>query len=251
MSKQSLVLIHGAWVNGRCWEPVKQSLEQAGYQCAAPHWPHKDKPNDAALANVGITEILEHYKRIIRQYDTPPVLIGHSFGGLFTQLLLNQGYGAAGVLLNSAPTKELLPLYASVWQTNFPVVKQFLFNSLMQLTLSEFSFSFLHHSPATEQRELYQQVLPETPRIFRQALSAPFHNLTKIDYSVPPKPMLFLAGENDLLCPARQNNVNAEHYHSTNVQYQVVPKGNHGMLFQAATYPIVTEKILAWLTNIT
>jgi pimeloyl-ACP methyl ester carboxylesterase len=247
MSKSEIVFIHGAWVNANCWNPIVTALRAQGYNCTAPNWPHKDQPNDPELANIGITEILEHYKKIIGQYATPPVLVGHSFGGLFTQLLLNQGYGAAGIVLNSAPTKELLPLYLSVWQTNLPVIRQFLFSSLMHLTPKQFGYSFAHRSTPTEQQQIYDTyVMGETPRIFRQALTAPFHNLTKVDYSKPAKPLHFLAGGDDLLCPAEQNQTNAAHYRSNLVTCQVLPNRNHGMLFQAG-YKEVADHILTWL----
>jgi pimeloyl-ACP methyl ester carboxylesterase len=246
-NKPNVLFIHGAWVNGRCWDPIKLLLEQQGYSCAAPNWPHKDKPNAPELAKIGIAEILEHYQSIIRQYATPPVLIGHSFGGLFTQLLLNQGYGSAGIVLNSAPTKELLPLYLSVWQTNLPVVRQFLGSRLMRLTPKEFGYSFAHLSTPAEQQKLYDTyVMNETPRIFRQALTAPLHNLTKVDYAKPAKPLLFLAGEKDLLCPAKQNKINCAQYRSDKVTYQRLPNRNHGMLFQTG-YEEIAKRILNWL----
>lgn len=250
MAKPELLLIHGAWVNGKCWDPLLTELRAAGYQCTAPNWPHKQQANGPELASIGIAEILEHYKKAIAQYTTPPVLIGHSFGGLFTQLLLNQGYGSAGIVLNSAPTKELLPLYLSVWQTNLPVVRQFLGSGLMHLTPKEFGYSFAHLSTPAEQQQIYDTyVMDETPRIFRQALTAPFHHLTKVDYSKPAKPLLFLAGEKDLLCPAEQNQINAAHYRSPLVTCQVLPNRNHGMLFQAG-YEEVTQALRAWLETL-
>ena len=250
MSKPELLLIHGAWVNGQCWNPILTQLRAAGYQCTAPNWPHKQQANDPALASIGIAEILEHYKKIIGQYTTPPVLIGHSFGGLFTQLLLNQGYGSAGIVLNSAPTKELLPLYLSVWQTNLPVVRQFLFSGLMHLTAKQFGYSFAHLSTPAEQQQIYDTyVMHETPRIFRQALTAPFHHLTKVDYAQPAKPLLFLAGGADLLCPAKQNQINAAHYNSPLVTCQVLPNHNHGMLFQEGNV-VVAQHMVDWLKRL-
>ncbi len=242
-----LLFIHGAWVNAQCWNPIIAELTAHGYHCTAPNWPHKDQPSDPELANIGIAEILEHYKKIIESYDAPPILIGHSFGGLFTQLLLNQGYGAAGIVLNSAPTKELLPLYLSVWQTNLPVIRQFLFSGLMRLTPKQFGYSFANLSNHTEQQRIYDTyVLNETPRIFRQALTAPFHDLTKVDYSKPAKPLLFLAGEKDLLCPAQQNQINAAHYCNALVTCEVLPNRNHGMLFQS-DYEVVGQHMISWL----
>ncbi len=106
MSK-TIVFVHGAWMTPLCWEEMLGFFRGKGYTCLAPTWPHKDMPIEElrehppqALAGLGVTEIVDHYERIIRGLDEPPILIGHSFGGLFVQMLLDRGVGAAGVALD-------------------------------------------------------------------------------------------------------------------------------------------------------
>jgi pimeloyl-ACP methyl ester carboxylesterase len=80
----------------------------------APAWPGMDgdiqelRRDPLAVARLGVTEIVDHYDAIIRKLDRPPIIMGHSFGGLFTQILLDRGLGTAGVAIDSAPVKGML-----------------------------------------------------------------------------------------------------------------------------------------------
>src|SRR5687768_3090906 len=99
----TLVLIHGAWLTPLSFEGMKARYEAAGHTVIAPPWPHEDKPiaelrarSDPRLKSLTLRSIVDHYDRIIRALPMPPVIIGHSFGGLFTQLLLDRGLGSVG-----------------------------------------------------------------------------------------------------------------------------------------------------------
>ena len=94
----TILFIHGAWVTSRCPDPFIGYFEQQGYTCLAPTWPHKDRSVEelrsnppAELAGLGVEEIVDHYAAIIKELEEPPVLIGHSFGGLFTHCYLTEG----------------------------------------------------------------------------------------------------------------------------------------------------------------
>ena len=86
---RAVVLVHGGWVTPACWGPFVSSFEARGYRWHAPAWPGKDRSveeirsDPSALAGLGIAEIVDHYERTVRSLDEPPILIGHSFGGLF------------------------------------------------------------------------------------------------------------------------------------------------------------------------
>jgi pimeloyl-ACP methyl ester carboxylesterase len=96
-----IVLIHGLWLTPRSWEGWKARFEQRGHEVLAPAWPYMEREVEAlrrdpsVMNGLGVTEVVDHYDRIIRGLDTPPVIMGHSFGGLITELLLDRGLGAA------------------------------------------------------------------------------------------------------------------------------------------------------------
>jgi pimeloyl-ACP methyl ester carboxylesterase len=106
----TIVLIHGFWVTPRSWEKWIDRYTNRGFRVLAPTYPGFDVEVEALNADptpiekVTVPQIVEHLEDVIRPLEKPPILIGHSAGGVFVQLLLDRGYGTAGVVLNSAPT---------------------------------------------------------------------------------------------------------------------------------------------------
>jgi alpha-beta hydrolase superfamily lysophospholipase len=125
----TVVLIHGLWMTALSWEHWVERYETRGLNVIARSWPGMEGDIDALRADtseiddVGIEEILEHYRGIIEGLDSPPIIMGHSFGGAFTQILLDRGLGAAGVAIDSAPVKGLLALPGSTLKSGWPVLK--------------------------------------------------------------------------------------------------------------------------------
>jgi pimeloyl-ACP methyl ester carboxylesterase len=122
----TIVLIHGLWMTPLSWERWVDRYTNRGYTVHAPAWPGMDgdiqelRRDPSAVAGLGVTEIVDHYDAIIRALDRPPIIMGHSFGGLFAQILLDRGLGAAGVAIDSAPVKGILVLPFSTLKVGFP-----------------------------------------------------------------------------------------------------------------------------------
>src|SRR5213592_812119 len=125
----TIVLIHGLWLTPLSWEHWIDRYTKRGYKVVAPTWPGMEggiedlRRNPDKVAGLGVTEIVDHYDGIVRGLDRPPIIMGHSFGGLFTQIWLGRGLGAAGVAIDSAPIKGVLRLPLSSLRTAFPVLK--------------------------------------------------------------------------------------------------------------------------------
>src|ERR1051326_5286998 len=173
---KTIVFVHGAWMTPLCWEKMLGYFEGKGYTCLAPAWPHKDVPieelrkNPQALAGPGVTEIVDHYERIIRGLNEPPILIGHSFGGLFIQMLLDRGVGVAGVAIDPAPPRGVLPM-GTAWTSNAWILFTWRgWKKVLYSSFDAFRYAFVHTLPEAEQRAIYERyVVPETGRIFFQA----------------------------------------------------------------------------------
>jgi pimeloyl-ACP methyl ester carboxylesterase len=111
------------------WENWIDHYEARGFRVLAPAWPGMDGDIDElrrdplGIEHLGIQEIVDHYDAIIRELDRPPIIMGHSFGGAFTQILLDRGLGAAGVAIDSAAVKGVLTLSWSTLKSWFPVLK--------------------------------------------------------------------------------------------------------------------------------
>ena len=111
-----IVLIHGLWLTPRSWEGWKERFESRGHEVLTPAWPRMEgdvediRRDRSSLNGLGVTEIVDHYDAIIHGLDQPPIIMGHSFGGLITELLLDRGLGAAGVGISPAQIKGVLRL---------------------------------------------------------------------------------------------------------------------------------------------
>ena len=114
---RTIVLVHGAWVTSESWATFRQPFETAGYAVHAPTWPGLDGLTGAAIkaspppgfGSLTLRRIVDQYEGFIARLPEPPILIGHSFGGLITQLLLDRGLGVAGVAINPAPIGGIVP----------------------------------------------------------------------------------------------------------------------------------------------
>ncbi len=227
---KTIVFIHGAWLNSRSWENLIPYFENKGYTCSAPEWPYRDPGKTAAelrentpeeLAQIGVKELTDHYEAIIRELPEPPILIGHSFGGLIVQQLLDRGWGSAGIAFDSAAPEGVLAVDWAVLKSNSGVLFEWMgWEKVMTMTFPQFQFSFVNTFPEEEQQKYYDRYLvPESGRIFFQAAFAqldPHHALHVNFKNNERAPLLLTAGELDHIVPAHVSRSNYEHYrHST------------------------------------
>jgi len=125
----TIVLIHGFWVTPRSWEHWITRYERRGYRVLAPAYPGLEVEVEALnqdpspIEALTVPAIIEHLELVIRELESPPILMGHSAGGVFTQILLDHGFGAVGVAINSAPTEGVPVVPLSQIKSTFPVLK--------------------------------------------------------------------------------------------------------------------------------
>ncbi len=222
--RPSIVFVHGAWVTSACWDGFRSYFEAQGHRCQAPGWPGRDRPVDSLraqpsddLACIGIGEIVDHYAAIIRKMESPPILIGHSFGGLFVQLLLDRGLGAAGVAIDSAPPRGILPLQPTVLRSNAGVLFAWRgWRRVLRQSFPQFRYAFVNMLSPKEQRDAYDRhVVPESGRIFFQAAFSMLdaHSPARVNFGNAQRaPLLLIAGEKDHIVPASMNRTNYRLY---------------------------------------
>jgi pimeloyl-ACP methyl ester carboxylesterase len=111
-----VLFIHGMWLHATSWRPWIGCFEECGYKPLAPGWPGEPDDVEGArrapglVANRGIEDLTAHFRQIAAKLPSPPILIGHSFGGLIAQKLLGEGVGRAAIAINPAQMKGVLPL---------------------------------------------------------------------------------------------------------------------------------------------
>jgi pimeloyl-ACP methyl ester carboxylesterase len=205
---KTIMLIHGAWLNGHCWKGFETFYEAKGYTVLAPSWPLDDRPPvelrnspHADLRNVGLVRILEHYEREIRALPEQPILIGHSFGGTVTQFLLDRGFGAAGVAIDPAPTSGVLVGRHTIVST-FPVFFSLgSWRRVMTMSRKFFGTRFAQTVPLAEQDEAYDRYIVPTPgKVYWDGL---WNAAGKIRWDNPSRaPLLLIGGGKDLIAEA-------------------------------------------------
>jgi pimeloyl-ACP methyl ester carboxylesterase len=199
---ETIVLIHGLWMTPLSWEGWNTRFTDAGHTVLAP----------APFARLGVKEIADHYEGIIRALDQPPIIMGHSFGGLVTQILLDRGLGAAGVAVDPAAPKGVLVLppaqlrVASIALKN-PANR----HKTQMLSPEQFHYAFCNVLSESESQKVYERYcVPGPGRPLFQAGLATFNPkaVTKVDYMADRAPLLLLGGGKDHTVPAAVTRAN-------------------------------------------
>ncbi|MEM7674984.1 MAG: alpha/beta fold hydrolase [Myxococcota bacterium] len=256
--EQTAVLIHGAWTNSSCWEWLVPDLATYGISCLSPDWPFKgttvealNRDPDDRLATLGVEDIVAHYARIIRTFKTPPILIGHSFGGLITQMLLDRGLGRAAVALCPAPPRGVLPLHPMVMRTSMPIfMVPFGWRKILRLKPSDWAFGFVHDRSPDEQSALYERcVVPESGRIWYELGLSLMNGLTGVSFDrIDRGPLLMVGASLDRVTPASLVRSAARRYRAP-TDFHLLEGHTHFVL-DKATSPKVAELIAKWAAPI-
>jgi non-heme chloroperoxidase len=210
--KTPVVFVHGLWLLPSSWDRWRPVFEEAGYTTLAPGWP--DDPNTVEEANrhpevfahKTVGQIADHYEDVIAKLSKKPAIIGHSFGGLLTQILAGRGLSAASVAIDPAPFRGVLPLPISALKSASPVLgNPANHGRAVPLTYEQFRYAFANAVSESEATELYNTyAVPGSGAPLFQAATANLNPWTevKVKSKNPDRgPLLILSGEKDHTVP--------------------------------------------------
>jgi len=258
-SRPTIVLIHGLWLTPRSWEGWIDRYQKAGYNVLAPSWPGLEgeveaiRKDPSPLKRLKLKTVVDHYERIIRKLDAPPIIMGHSFGGLIVQMLADRGLGSAGVVIDSAQSAgvPVLPL-STIWATITVLGNPFTFNGTSSLSPKKFNYAFTNELNEVESKKVYDRYqIPGSNRILWDgALSLLNPNASsKVNYANNNRaPLLFIAGGNDHLVPPAINKANMRKYvknSSAVTDYREFPNRTHHTVGQKG-WEEVADFALQW-----
>jgi non-heme chloroperoxidase len=258
-SGDTVVFIHGLWMTPLSWENWIERFSERGVRVLAPAWPGMEdrdvedlRRDTSAYERVGVTEVADHYERIIRGLDRPPIVMGHSFGGLVTQILLGRGLGAAGVAIDPAPPKGVLGLpYSSLRVASVALRDPRNRKRAVALTADQFHYAFTNTLGRHESALIYERyAVPGPGRPLFQAATANFNRdaATKVDVRNDTRaPLLLLAGGKDHTVPESTTRANYKLYrHSSAVtELKVYPERSHFTVGQEG-WEEVADHALEW-----
>jgi pimeloyl-ACP methyl ester carboxylesterase len=257
-----LMLIHGAWLTAQSWENYADYFGRRGFAVSAPEWPRQQgtiqeiRDGAEASAGLGVEEIVSHYERLIRELDQPPVLIGHSYGGLFVELLLDRGLGRAGVAMSPAPPKGILVLPFSTLKASSPALAHpSRWHGVVTLTPEEFTYAFVNTFSAEDAAAAYARyAVPETGQIFYEAGLANFHlhPPTEVHFKNGERaPLLIVGATADHTVPASLSKAQYKHYERSPARTDYLEfEGRPHLHMVAPDWQEVSEGIDSWLDGV-
>ena len=207
-----VVFIHGLWLLPSSWDRWAEVFEEAGYTALTPGWPDDPETVEEArthpevFAHKTVKQVADHFDDMIGTLSRKPALIGHSFGGLLTQILAGRGRAAVSVAVDPAPFRGVLPLPISALKSSAPVLgNPANRNRAVPLTYEQFRFAFANVVSEDEAKELYETfAVPASGVPIFQAASANLNPWTeaKVDSKNPDRgPLLIISGEKDHTVP--------------------------------------------------
>lgn len=212
----TVVLVHGLWMTPLSWEHWVTRYEQAGFTVLTPGYPGIGpgetgvaaiRKDPSPLAGLGVQQITDHLTDVISSLDTRPIIMGHSFGGAFVQLLIDRGLGSAGVSIDGAGCKGVRALPFTQIKTTFPVLKNPANRRrAVPVTLEQWHYGFANNLTLDEAKPHYDRhAIPVSGRMLFEAALANFtpKSPLAIDYRAADlAPLLFVSGGNDHAVPA-------------------------------------------------
>ena len=255
MNVTTIVLVNGLWMTAVSWEHWAKHYTDKGYCVLARSWPGMEgdieqlRRDPSTFASLGLPEVVAHYEQIIRELETAPIIIGHGFGGLVTQILLDRGWGAAGVAIASAPVKGIARLPLSMLKLAFSVLGKSLSNKAASLTAQQFRRAFTNSLTESESLDAFQRyVVPAPNRVLLQTALANFtrDSATTVNFRNDTRaPLLLVAGGKDRIVPSSIVKANFDLYRGSKAEtdYKEFSDQAHFTLLQETR---VADYVLGW-----
>jgi alpha-beta hydrolase superfamily lysophospholipase len=257
MGTNNIVLVHGLWMTSLSWEYWANHYTERGYSVYAPSWPGMERDVRAlrrtpeSYADIGFRQIVDHYEKLVIDLESAPILIGHSFGGLVVQALLDRGLGSCGVAIASAPIKGVWTLPYSTMRVVTPQLLTTSSHRCRPLTPAQFHYAFMNTSSREESFRIYQRyAVPGPDRVLLQTELANFNPFAETAVNTRRNnraPLLLIAGSQDHLIPPRivKANVKAYRHSAALTEYREFADRTHFIIGQSG-WEEVADYSLDW-----
>jgi pimeloyl-ACP methyl ester carboxylesterase len=241
VNPDTILLIHGLWMTPLSWEHWVTRYESRGHRVLALAYPGFEagvealRKDPTPIEKVTVPATVEYFESEIEKLERPPIIMGHSFGGLLTQILLDHGYGAAGVAIDSAPTEGIRVSPPSQVRATFPILKNPANrHKAVGFTPKQFHYAFTNNLSEEESAKVYERYHIPAPGswVWDPVLAnfTPGHQDTYVDFKNDDRaPLLFISGGEDNIMPAAVNESNMHHYRRSKAitDYKEFPQRSH------------------------
>jgi pimeloyl-ACP methyl ester carboxylesterase len=253
----TIVLIHGLFLNNTSWKEWITFFEEKGYKVYAPAYPgHEGNPSDLRnnirpdLTRTGLEDVVRKMEALIDTLPEKPIVIGHSMGGLVVQKLLEANKAIAGVSIDGAPSKNVMPPFSTL-KISWPAANLFKSNSKAFTGNREwYRNAFFNNLSQSRSDQLYEQLaVPESRKIVKQSALSSF---AKVNFKKIHQPLLFIAGEKDaFFSPSFTQKIVKRYQNKSNsrVDYKVFEGRSHYICGEK-NWQEVAAYILSWINNL-
>src|SRR3954451_4102025 len=237
-----VVFIHGLWLLPSSWDSWADFFKQVGYSPVTPDWPddpatvEEARANPEILAKKTLGQVADHTADVIGRLDRKPAVMGHSTGGLLTQIIAGRGLSAATVAIDPGPFRGVLPLPISTLRASLPVLRNPLNRGrAVTLTLDQFKYGWANALSEEEARRLYDSYHVAAPGVaLMQMANANVNPWTdaKLDPANPKRgPLLIIDGEKDHTVPWAIANASYKRQRRNPAVTEIVklPNGGHSL----------------------
>ena len=261
MGTNNIVLVHGLWMTPLSWEYWAHHYTELGYSVFAPSWPGMERDvrtlrrSPETYAKIGFRQIVDRYEQLVIELGEPPILMGHSFGGLVVQALLDRGLGACGVAIASAPIKGIWKLpYSTIRVVTPQLINPRNNHRCVPLTPAQFQYAFMNTSSREESFRIYQRyAVPGPDHVLFQTELANFNPFAETAVNVKRNnraPLLMIAGSQDHVVPPTvvKANVRAYRHSTATTEYKEFADRTHFIIGQSG-WEEVANYALDWVRD--
>lgn len=253
-ANKTILFITGAFIGHSSWNNWIAYFEEHGYTAIVPAWPGKDaSPNilrkrhpDAQVAAIRLRDLIGFYENICDKQPEPPIVIGHSIGGLIAQVLAVKGKASMAVAIHSVPPRGIFTFRFSFYKAGWGPLGFFTSpKKTFLMSLKQWKYAFTNGMPEDWQEASYfSYAIPESKLVVRDTITKD----ASVGFSSEHAPLLFIAGENDNTIPASLNEDNYRRYTDLDsvTDFKLFPGRNHFVLGQPG-WEEIASYIFDWI----
>ncbi|MCP3921858.1 MAG: alpha/beta hydrolase [Desulfobacterales bacterium] len=254
MSK-TIVMIHGMWSKASFWDNYKSYFEKRGYRCITPtlrfHDMDPGDEPDPALGTVSLQDYADDIEQEIKKLDEEPIIMGHSMGGIITQILGGRGLGKALIMLcPSAPAGVNALNYYSL-KTFFGIMwKWGYWRKPFRLSFDKCHYSMFAVMPKEQRKKFYNELIYESGRALWEIgfWLLDRKHASRIDEKKVTVPVMVVAGSKDKMNPPSVMKKIAKKYKTVST-YKEFPNQSHWFILEPG-WDSVADYLEGWLENV-
>jgi pimeloyl-ACP methyl ester carboxylesterase len=250
---KTILFIHGMFQNAKSWNKWAGYFTEKGFHCIVPSWPdHEGEPAElradppATLGELGLAKVTRKMEELINTLPEKPIVIGHSVGGLITQVLANKGLIAMGVPISSVAPNKMMTFDWDFFKNSAVIANPFKGSDPIYQDLEMFHGSFCNTLDDNAAKQAFEETATHDSRnIFRDCLTEDGH--VEMDREHPP--LLFVSGEEDKIIPHELVEKNTKAYdNQEGILYKLFPNRSHYICNEPGWEEVV-EFVHGWIVE--